>query len=139
MRCVSTAARSANPPRWHATATGKALLSGLPEAEVRRLTTQHGMKAFTSHTVTDIDTLLAELAEVRATGCTMDREEFQLYVVCIGAPVLDVKGKVMASLSVSTPINRATEAHLSLVRQEVLSAARRSRFPATTRKRRTGQ
>lgn len=108
----------------HATATGKALLSGLPDAEVRRLTERHGMKVFTNHTVTDIEALLRELEEVRATGCAMDREEFQLYVVCIGAPVLDVKGEVMASLSVSTPINRATEAHLSLVRQEVLSAAR---------------
>ena len=107
----------------HATATGKALLAGLDDDEVRRITTLHGMRRFTAKTCTDIDKLLSELEEVRACGFSRDDEEFQLYVVCTGAPIYDVRGEVMGSLSVSTPINRATEVHLDMIRDEVIRAA----------------
>ena len=109
----------------HATATGKILLSGLEEDEVRRLVDLYGMRAFTANTCTDIGALLRELAEVRTRGHSEDREEFQYYVVCLGAPVRDASGRIIASISVSTPINRATEEHLETVRQEVLAAGRK--------------
>ncbi|MBT9386828.1 IclR family transcriptional regulator [Pseudooceanicola sp. CBS1P-1] len=108
----------------HATATGKILLSGMPDAEVRRLSALHGMRRFTTNTCTDIEVLLKELDGVRACGHSEDREEFQLYVVCIGAAVRDVTGRIIASISASTPINRATEEHLDLVRREVMAAGR---------------
>ena len=107
----------------HATATGKALLAGLDDDEVRRVTTLHGMRRFTAKTCTDIDKLLNELKDVRASGFSRDDEEFQLYVVCLGAPIYDVGGEVMASLSVSTPINRATKEHLEKIRAETIKAA----------------
>jgi len=106
----------------HATATGKILLSELDEEEARRLVELHGMRAFTSNTCTNIDALMDELQEIRERGYSEDREEFQYYVVCLGAPVRDASGRIIASLSVSTPINRATETHLELVRREVLAA-----------------
>ncbi|WP_172330133.1 IclR family transcriptional regulator [Mangrovicoccus sp. HB161399] len=109
----------------HATATGKVLLSGMSEDEVRRLCALHGMARFTINTCTDPDALLAELEQDRARGFSEDREEFQLYVVCTGAAVRDPAGRVIASLSVSTPINRATDAHLGLVRREVMAAGRK--------------
>lgn len=107
----------------HATATGKALLAGLDDAEVCRITSLHGMREFTAKTCTDQQALLQELSEVRRRGWSSDREEFQLYVVCIGAPIYGAAGEVIASLSVSTPINRATEDHLARVRREVMEAA----------------
>ncbi|MEI4473853.1 IclR family transcriptional regulator [Frigidibacter sp. MR17.24] len=108
----------------HATATGKVLLSGMGDEEVRRITALHGLTAFTAHTCTDVDRLIEELARVRACGISEDREEFQLYVVCLGAAVRDPSGRTIAAISVSTPINRATEDHLALVRREVTAAAR---------------
>lgn len=108
----------------HATATGKALLAGLDDDEIRRIVSVHGMRSYTPKTRTDAEGLLDELRQVRDCGYAIDHEEFQLYVVCIGAPIYDTNGEVMASLSVSTPINRATDAHLAMVRQEVLDAAR---------------
>lgn len=108
----------------HATATGKILLAGRSDDEARRIVGRYGMKKFTDHTCTDINVLLTELAEIRAAGCSFDREEFQLYVVCIGAPITDHKGEVIASISVSTPINRAQKEHLAFVQEEVISAAK---------------
>jgi IclR family acetate operon transcriptional repressor len=107
----------------HATATGKALLAGLDDAEILRITSLHGMRRFTDKTCTDQQALLAEVADVRRRGWSEDREEFQLYVVCIGAPIYGAAGEMIASLSVSTPINRATDEHLARVRREVMEAA----------------
>ncbi|WP_375691780.1 IclR family transcriptional regulator [Pseudooceanicola sp. LIPI14-2-Ac024] len=123
----------------HATATGKILLSGLSEDEVRRLTGMHGLRKFTNGTCTDIDALLAELDRIRAQGFSEDREEFQLYVVCIGAAVRDVTGRIIASISVSTPINRATEEHLEIVRREVMAAAAKLSLTPAKRSREAGQ
>lgn len=108
----------------HATATGKILLSGMSDDEVRRITKTHGMRSFATNTCTDIDKLLSELEVIRERGYSEDREEFQLYVVCVGAAVRDTRGRIIASISVSTPINRATEEHLNLVRHEVMAAGR---------------
>lgn len=109
----------------HATATGKILLSGLDGADVRRIAARHGMPAYTANTCTDVEVLLDELALVRERGYSEDKEEFQRYVVCIGAAVLDTAGRIIASISVSVPINRATKDHLEMVRNEVLAAGGR--------------
>lgn len=108
----------------HATATGKILLSGMTEAQVREVVVRHGMEKYTTNTRTDLGVLLSELEQIRETGLSEDREEFQLYVVCLGAAVRDTTGRIIASISVSTPINRATEEHLARVREEVLAAGR---------------
>ena len=115
----------------HATATGKALLAGLEDDEVRRLMKLHGMRRFTAKTCTDVDALLCGLTEVREHGYARDDEEFQLYVVCIGAPIFDVRGDVMASISVSTPINRATKGHLRSIKADVIAAADRLSLSGT--------
>lgn len=108
----------------HATATGKILLAGLDDGEVRRIMAVHGLRKFTPKTCTDIAALLDDLQAVRKRGYSTDYEEFQRYVICIGAPIYDAQGNVMAAISVSTPINRATDEHLERVQREVLSAAR---------------
>lgn len=107
----------------HATATGKAILAWLPETDVRRILNMQGMTAFTPNTITETERLLTQLAEVRECGTSEDREEFQLYVVCIGAPIFGPEGNVIGSISVSTPIPRADDAHLEHVRQAVLQTA----------------
>ncbi|MGV6875201.1 IclR family transcriptional regulator [Pseudochelatococcus sp. B33] len=108
----------------HATATGKALLAWMEEAEVRRILDIRGMKAFTPKTVTDPQALFAELETVRSDGFSMDREEFQPHVVCIGAAIMGPGGRAIGSISASTPIMRADEDHLALMREEVMTAAR---------------
>ncbi len=107
----------------HATATGKAILAWMPHAAVQRILDTQGMKAFTPHTLTDQEQLFAELEQIREQGFSIDREEFQPYVICIGAPIRDHEGGVIGSISVSTPIVRADDEHLALVKQEVIQAA----------------
>ena len=107
----------------HATATGKAILAWLPEPEIRAIIAESGMQRYTDHTIDDLDDLFAELALVRRHGFAEDREEFQPDVYCIGCAIRDHSGGVIASLSVSIPTMRATEAHLADIRERVKQAA----------------
>lgn len=120
----------------HATATGKILLAGLEDAEVQRMTERHGLREYTPKTITNPERLMEELQRIRGCGYSTDHEEFQMYVVCIGAPIYDTNERVMASLSVSTPINRASQEHLDMVRREVLAAAQALSLSGTSRARR---
>jgi IclR family acetate operon transcriptional repressor len=108
----------------HATATGKAMLAWLPEHEIRRILAIKGMQAFTPRTITDPDQLVEDLRLVRRNGHALDREEFQPGVICVGAAIRDHLGAVVGAISASTPTLRATDEHLAIMRDSVMSAAR---------------
>jgi IclR family acetate operon transcriptional repressor len=106
----------------HATATGKAILAWLPPTELDRIVSEKGLVAFTPNTITDLDQLKEELRHTRRNGFAMDREEFQPGVICIGAAVRDHAGAVVASISVSSPVFRATPDYLDQIRVHLLAA-----------------
>ena len=107
----------------HATASGKAMLAWLPEDEMRRVLA-HGMARYTPNTITEWPALIEELRHVRRNGYSMDREEFQPGVICIGAAIRDHNGAVVGAISASTPTMRASDEHLTLVREQVVGAVR---------------
>lgn len=90
----------------HATATGKALLAFMEEETVGQILREKGLHAFTDRTITRVEDLMAELASVREQGYAVDDEEFQPGVYCVGAPVRNYKGHVVASISCSLPTIR---------------------------------
>jgi IclR family acetate operon transcriptional repressor len=61
---------------------------------------------------------------VRRTGYAVDDEEYLPGVVCVGAAIRDHTGGIVGSISASTPTMRADDKHLSLMREQVLEAAR---------------
>lgn len=85
----------------HCTSVGKALLSGMSRAEVDALVDRAGLPQFTEQTITDRDTLHRELEETRARGYAIDRAEHEVSTYCVGAPILDWSGEVVAACSVS--------------------------------------
>jgi IclR family acetate operon transcriptional repressor len=108
----------------HATALGKAMLAWLPEHEIRRILATRGMAAFTPNTFTDADLMIEELRLVRRHGHAVDREEYQPGVTCVGAAVRNHLGTVVGAISASAPASRANDAHLALMRDSVIGAAR---------------
>ena len=108
----------------HATATGKAMLAWLPEEKTRRILAVSGMAKFTPGTITNADALIEEMRHVRRNGFSLDREEFQPGVVCVGAAVRDHTGAVIGSISASAPAFRASEDHIVRMREAVTAAAR---------------
>ena len=71
----------------HCSAVGKAILSAIPEHEARGFLALAGMPQKTRHTLTEVDVLVRELAEVRTKGYAIDDEEDAEGVCCIGAAI----------------------------------------------------
>ena len=106
----------------HATSTGKALLSGLDPVDAR-LTVGPTLERFTERTVTDIELLAAELAEVRRRGWAAAVEELETGLNAISAPVRDETAGVVASLSSSGPAYRLHPGRVDEVAPLVMAAA----------------
>lgn len=69
------------------TATGKAALASIDEADVRRRFEDHELPTLTSRSLATVDALVTELAVVRDRGYAMDDEETVEGVVCFGIAI----------------------------------------------------
>ena len=85
----------------HCSAIGKALLSHLPEEEVRAIVARTGLPARTATTITEVDHLLRELESVRAKEFAVDDEEDSEGVCCVGSSVFDHRHACVAAISVT--------------------------------------
>jgi DNA-binding IclR family transcriptional regulator len=108
----------------HATATGKILLAALDPAEVSRRLGGRPLERVTERTIKSRPALLAELAQVRQQGFALDDEECSLGMRCVGAPIQDDRGNVVAALSVVAPCHRLPPAAISVTVPRVREAAR---------------
>ncbi len=81
------------------TSLGKALVINRPVGELKALIKDIPFQRFTPNTVQDFDSLLKDLEISRRRGWTADNEEFEPDVRCLGAPVLDYRGSVVAAVS----------------------------------------
>lgn len=75
------------------TAQGKALLSQLPDAAVRRIF-ESASQMFTPHTVNSADALLSELKTVREKGFAVENGEFKIGIRGVAAPIRDRSGAI---------------------------------------------
>jgi DNA-binding IclR family transcriptional regulator len=69
------------------TASGKALLSTVPQQHILHLARAGRFDALTRRSVTDPQRLLRQLAQVRKRGYSVDDEETRDGMICFGAPV----------------------------------------------------
>jgi len=90
----------------HATSFGKVLLAAMRPAQRRDYLLGAGLMRLTSRTVTRLDRLEEELAEVRATGVAVEIEEFRPDLACVAAPILDGDGNVVGAVAASAPAAR---------------------------------
>ena len=90
----------------HVTAVGKIFLAEDSASGVMGYAERTGLPAYTPNTLTTLERVSAELATIRRDHLAYDREEAELGVACIGAPVRDVEGKLVAGLSISAPADR---------------------------------
>jgi IclR family acetate operon transcriptional repressor len=92
----------------HARASAKLLLAFAPDDLRDSVVERMRLRRLTPHTITKKADLLHEFDQIRETGLSFDREEFQLGVRCVSAPIW--RGdKVVACLTVSAPSHRFTE------------------------------
>jgi IclR family transcriptional regulator, KDG regulon repressor len=97
----------------YCTSLGKAMLSCLEEAEVRRMLGSHSLKAYTAHTLRTVDALITELRRTRRRGYAVDNEEIEIGLRCVGAPLRDYSGALAGAVSVAGPTARFTRDKIS--------------------------
>jgi DNA-binding IclR family transcriptional regulator len=107
----------------HATALGKALLSGKTDEEIRSLYSD-GLVQITSHTIKHVEKLLVQLAKIRDTGFAIEEEESTAGVCCIGVPIVDKTGKTVMGMSISIPRMRF-EGNYNKYKEPLLEAKRK--------------
>jgi DNA-binding IclR family transcriptional regulator len=92
----------------HGTAVGKAILAFQPREEtLRRLEGAH-LERLTANTITDLDTLLLDLDKTVERGYSIDDEEGHIEVCCLGVPIRNDHGAVVAGLSITTHRSKMT-------------------------------
>lgn len=109
------------PP--YCTGTGKAILAELP-AETARMLVRKEWQKFTGNTITREDVLFNELAVIRARGYSVDDEERQLGIRCVGAAIRH-QGRVVGAISVTGPKQRFPESRIPVLAGLVTAAAAR--------------
>lgn len=111
------------------TATGKAMLSTVPDEAVRKLLGGRGSAwpgPLTSKGPRSVEELLGELAEVRRCGYSVDQGEVRAGMVCFGAPVFDSNSpEAVAGVAVSILSNEVTPALQERAGQAIKKLANR--------------
>lgn len=108
----------------HASALGKVLLAWLPPSEQEPLLQRLTFAPLTPRTIVNLKDFQRDLEETRARGFAIDDEENEVGGRCVAAPILDHRGKVVAALSVSSPVSRTPDEILPERGQQVGDAAR---------------
>ncbi len=109
----------------YCTAIGKIFLSEMSEKELDSYLKTHELKPFTPKSIRTESALKEELARIRERGWSIDDEEHEENIMCLGAPIRDYTGKVLAAISVSWPLFRFDEINYEKVLEKIKDAAAR--------------
>jgi DNA-binding IclR family transcriptional regulator len=90
----------------HCSALGKVLLAYSSEEKVKHIIQTVGLPRFTDNTITEEEDLLQNLIKIRKQGYAYDMEEILLDLCCVGAPIYNYTGQVIAAISLSIPAYR---------------------------------
>jgi DNA-binding IclR family transcriptional regulator len=115
----------------HCTASGKLYLASLPAGRRRQLVRSIELVPHTGGTITDAETLLANLEKIRREKVGTDNQEFIEGMVAVAVPVTDAKGRLAGTLACHGPsVRMSMETAQSFVPALRRAAAKLSEFSA---------
>lgn len=107
----------------HCSSLGKALLVDKSPHSISSLVGDPPFPALTANTKTTLEELREEINTVKSTGISIDNEETEEGLMCIGAPIQDWNGKVLAAISVSAPKSRLIGQRFKITKNLVAQVA----------------
>lgn len=107
----------------HCTALGKALIAYLPEEDLNRIISEHGFTRLNDNTIVSPRKLLDELARTRRNGYSIDDEEADIGMRCIGAPVFNSEGRVVTAISLMGTTEQVTPENLDALCTDLKATA----------------
>jgi DNA-binding IclR family transcriptional regulator len=107
----------------YCTSLGKVLLA-YKDVDIYHLYAEEDLEKHTANTIIDKELLAEHLALVKRQGYAIDDEEQEPGIRCIGGPIFDYTGEVIAAFSIAGPINRMTEERVRSLTSIVLNYSR---------------
>lgn len=105
----------------HCSGLGKAILSELSDERVEAIVEEHGLPAFTDHTITSRDALFEELERVRDRGYAIDEQEAKPGIRCVAAPVVIDEADLYGAVSVTAPQSRMQDERIEETLPELVT------------------
>ncbi|MFB6070027.1 MAG: IclR family transcriptional regulator [Halanaeroarchaeum sp.] len=106
----------------HALASGKAILSELPDERIDEYVERAGLERLTDRTITERDRLYDELERIQERGFATNEGEHMKGLRAVGVPVHDQSGELIGALSVFGPAGRVTEEEMTATYPDLLKA-----------------
>lgn len=113
----------------HVTAVGKLFLAEIGEKACREYARRTGLPRYTANTLTQITKLWFQIANVHKQGFALDNEEAEEGVSCIGVPVRDAHGVMVAGISISAPRERRQQSWIPLIKKAGSDLSTRLGYP----------
>jgi IclR family KDG regulon transcriptional repressor len=107
----------------YCTSLGKAMLSCLDDQEVKNIFRNRVLRPFTANTVKTASQLLYDLRMIRKRGYSIDNEEIEIGLRCVGAPIKDYTGAMVGAISAAAPSARLSGQKVHTVGRLVLTTA----------------
>lgn len=108
----------------HATASGRAILAAMTDAEVAEVL-EAGLDQYTASTLHERAEILREIEQTRKRGYAINAAEWRSDIAAIGVPIVSRAGVPVAALAISMPLSRYENLDLPDVASAVIDTARR--------------
>lgn len=106
----------------YCTGLGKVFLAHFSERELEQYLAATHFVQHTAHTITDPAKLRAEIEHIASVGYAFDRQEHNIGVSCVAAPIKDYAERVVASISVTGP-SLQIETNVDLLKARIVECA----------------
>jgi len=107
----------------HCTGLGKALMCHWDEERIDAVIAEHGLPRHNDNTIASVKRLKQDLSKAADRGYAVDDEEDEIGLRCIGVPVFDHTGSVVAAVSVAGTTSQITGENVNDLAGRVMGAA----------------
>jgi DNA-binding IclR family transcriptional regulator len=90
----------------HCTSLGKCLIAYLEEPQIDEIIRRRGLLRHNENTIRSARKLKEDLERTRARGFALDDQEEEIGMRCVGAPVFNADGRVIAAVSLSATVEQ---------------------------------
>jgi DNA-binding IclR family transcriptional regulator len=86
---------------FHCTAGSKIILANQPIEDIKRIISQEPLLRYTPNTIVDPKKLMDHLLEIKDKNYAICEEELQEGIKAVAAPIKNIKGKTIASITIT--------------------------------------
>jgi DNA-binding IclR family transcriptional regulator len=107
----------------HCTGVGKCILAYSSDDLIERILTGT-LDRYTNNTITDPAELRLELEDIRKRGYSLDREEIEIGLKCVAAPIFGLRSQLIGAISLSCPSSIMPDEEMLKMIPSVIETAR---------------